>query len=75
MNNVVLHYAGYVISIVQHKYDGVTTTQEIGYWKSDDNSSHMEIRHYITDLRYFVSTLQVVMDDIDRLNRGEEPTL
>ena len=70
MNNVLLHYAGYVISIAQHKHDGVTTCQEIGYWKEGDT----EIRHYITNLRYFVSTafiLQVVMEDIDRLNSLE----
>lgn len=75
MNNVLLHYAGYVISIAQHKQDGVTTCQEIGYWKEGSALSDMEIRHYITDLRYFVSTLQVVMEDIDRLNKGMAPTL
>ena len=75
MNNVLMHYAGYVISIAQHKHDGVTTCQEIGYWKEGGEVlGDMEIRHYITNLRYFVSTafiLQVVMEDIDRLNSLE----
>lgn len=73
MNNIYLHYAGYTISIAQH--NGTIICQEFAYWKGNEDAGGAEIRHYARDLRYFISTLQVVMEDIDRLNSGKEATL
>lgn len=62
MNNVMLDYKGYTISVAQHKSDGKVVVQEIAYWKGDDD---MKFLTYSSDAVDFVETMKIVMETID----------
>ena len=73
MNNVVLHHAGYVISIAAHTHAPLNgpNTREIAIWKKDSNLHDIEvITNFGDGLESFEAALTLTKDRIHELVGG-----
>jgi len=73
INNVVLHHAGYVISIADHKHasPNVLNTREIAIWKKDSKPHDIEvITNFGDELASFIAALDLATDRIHELVGG-----
>ena len=73
MNNVVLHHAGYVISIAAHTHAPLNgpNTREIAIWKNDSGPHDIEvITNFGDELASFLAALDLATDRIHELVGG-----